>query len=102
MTRLDDAGVHQPDRDLMQRFAFDGKETVWGPRLRRRVLRAERMLHVPEAEIEPGPRVERADRLESVEAVNGPFEPDRRRMQRTDRGKFSVRDGEADDRDVAA
>ena len=36
MSRLDDAGVHRADRNLMQRFAFDGKEIVWGPRLRRR------------------------------------------------------------------
>ena len=28
MSRLDDAGVHRPDRNLMQRFAFDGQEIV--------------------------------------------------------------------------
>ena len=99
---LDNAGMDRADRNLVERFAFDGQKGVGGTFGRCRRARAERMLHVPEAEIEPGPRVERADRLESIEAVNGAFEPDRRRMQRTDRGKFSVRDGEADDRDVVA
>ena len=100
MSRLDDAGMHRPDRDLMQAFAFNRQEGVGGPRLRRRVACAERMLHVPEAEIEPRPGYPAPDRLIAVETVDGALQPDRRRMQRADRRKVSVRAGEAHDRDV--
>ncbi len=80
MSRLDDAGMDRAYWNLVQVFAFHRQEYVGGARIRRRHARAERMLHVPKAEIEPRPRVRRADRFESVKAMNGAFEPDRRRM----------------------
>ena len=43
----------------------------------RRALRAERMLHVPAAEIEPRPAIGRADRLVAIETVDGTLQPDR-------------------------
>ena len=75
MAGLDDAGMHGPDRNLMQRLAFGGEERVGRRRLRRLRL-SERMRHIPEAEIEPRPRVGRADRFVSEQAADGAFEPD--------------------------
>ncbi len=56
MTGLDDAGMHGPDRNLVQAFAFDRQKFI-RTRLLRGLLFAERMPYVPEAEIEPGPHV---------------------------------------------
>ena len=56
MPGLDDAGMHGPDRNLVQAFAFHRQKGVRRGLLRR-FLFAERMAHVPEPEIEPGPRV---------------------------------------------
>ena len=59
MPRLDNAGVHGADRNLVQALTLSGKEHV-----RRRFLRgllpAERMRNIPEPEIKPRPRVGRA------------------------------------------
>ncbi len=101
MPRLDDAGVHRADGDLVQRVAFHGQERVSLARGRRWRAVAERMAHVPEAEIEPGPRIRRVGRLVAVKTVDGPLEPDRRRMHGADRRKLFGRAGEADDRDLA-
>ena len=64
-------------------------------------LFAERMTHVPEAEIEPGPRVGRADRVETEQIADRAFQPDRRRMARGDARILSGLAGVADDGDVA-
>ena len=47
---LDDAGMHRPDRDLVQAFAFRRQEGIGRPCGRRLAARTERMLHVPEAD----------------------------------------------------
>src|SRR5262252_413104 len=56
---------------------------------------------VPESEIEPGAHIGQARRLETVEIAHRALQADRRRMQRTDRGKASARAVDGDDRDVA-
>ena len=102
MAGLDDAGMHRPDRDLMQAFALDRQEGVRRRRLRARLACAERMAHVPEAEVEPRPRVGRADGVEPEEIADRALEPDRRRM-RARRRWDSVPSGagEAEHGDVA-
>ncbi len=56
MAGLDDAGMHGSDRNLMQAFALDRQKFVRSGLLRRFLI-AERMAHVPKAEIEPRPRI---------------------------------------------
>ena len=53
---------------------------------------AERLAHAPEAEIEPGPRVRGAGRLQAVKIADGALEPDRRRMRGAD-GRETCRPG---------
>ncbi len=62
--------------------------------------RAERMLHVPKAEIEPRPQIRRADGDVTEKTVDGAFETDSGRVQRADRGIASIRAGKACDRDA--
>ena len=78
--RLDDAGVHRPDRDLVQALALDRQEPVGVGCGRLARLRAERALDTPDAVVEPGPLVEGAVCLQAEQIVNRPLEPDRRRM----------------------
>ena len=68
-----------PDRNLVQAFALGGEELV-GLGLARGPCLAERMADIPEAEIEPGPRVGRADGVQAEQIADRAFEPDRRRM----------------------
>ena len=89
MTRLDDAGMHRPDRDLVQAFTFDGEELIRRGLLRRPVA-AERLRHGPEAEIEPGPRIGRAHRVKPEQIADGAFQPQCRRMLGADARIFSV------------
>ena len=56
MSRLDDAGMHRPDRDLMQPLALRPAGICTGAGLRAGPLITERMPHAPKAKIEPGPR----------------------------------------------
>ncbi len=56
MARLDDAGMHRADRNLMQAFAFHRQERI------RRGIRAM---------IEPGARVGQADRLKAEQVARG-------------------------------
>src|ERR1700688_1453016 len=58
------------------------------------------MLYIPEAEIEPPPRIRRADRLQAIEVFDGTLEPDGRRMQRAHRRKASIGAFDTDDIDV--
>src|ERR1700731_2449521 len=97
---FDDAGVNRTDRNAGQAFALHRQERV--SRLFARLLRgrAERMLHIPKTEIEPRPRIRRADRLEAIEALDRALEPDGRRMQHAHRWKSSIGAFDADDIDV--
>ena len=74
MARLDDACVHRPDRDLVQPLALGGKEFVRRG-LTCRSLFTERMPHVPEAKIEPGPRVGCINRIKPEQITDRAFEP---------------------------
>src|SRR5580693_2791701 len=58
------------------------------------------MLHIPKTEIEPWPRIRRADRLEPVEAFDRTLEPDGGRMQRAHRRKLSIGAFDADHMNV--
>ena len=102
MSRLDNAGMHRAYRDLMQAFAFHREKRIGGAHIRCRRACPERMLNAPKAEVEPGSRVRRANRHNSVQAVNGAFEPDGRRVQRADRRERFVRTFNAHDRNVFA
>ena len=99
MSRLDDAGMHRTDRDLMQAFAFRRQEGV-GRGLAARAALAERMAHVPESEIEPAARVGRAVGVQAEQIADGAFEPDRRRMARADARIVAVLAGVAEHGDV--
>ena len=93
MARLDDAGMHRADRNLVQRVAFAGQELV-GLALSRRGALAERVAALPDAMIEPGPRVGRAVGFEAKEIADRAFEPQRRRMpgaRRSDRRHRGIR-----------
>ena len=70
----------------MQALAFDRKKPIGLTHRRRRLARAERMLHVPKAEIEPWPRIRQADCDLAIKTVNGALETDGRRVHRADRG----------------
>ena len=85
----------------MQVFAFRREKRIARRRNRCRRAYAKGMPRIPESEIEPGPGVYRAGRLEAVEAANGALESDGGRMQRADRRKFSSRTGEADHSDLS-
>ena len=91
MPGLDDAGVHRPDRDLVQPLPFDGQELI------RHLFAAP-----PDAVIEPGPRILRADGFQPVQIPNGPLQPDRRRMLRPDAGELAVDAFISEYRDIAA
>jgi hypothetical protein len=94
--------VHRADRDLVEIFALDRKKRISRRPRRYRQARAERVLHVPKAEIEPWTHVWSASRLVSIETVNGALESDSRRMERAYGREYSGRTIEADDRDFAA
>ena len=75
MPRLDDAGMHRPDRDLVQAFALHRQERIGGRRL---------------AVIEPRPRVGQADRLQPIQVARGPLQPQRRRVHAAERRESAV------------
>ena len=100
MAGLDDAGMHRADRNLVQALAVHRQELVRRGLCRRPAF-AERMAHIPEAEIEPRPRIGRADRLQAEQIADRAFEPDRRRMARRHARIFAPVAGVADDGDFS-
>src|SRR5437764_906165 len=88
---LDDAGMHRPDRDLMEALTLGGEEDIRGALGRGRAAGAERMGDAPEAEVEPGARIGKADGLQPVEALNGALEAHGRGMHRAYRRKAPAR-----------
>ena len=99
--RLDDPGMHRADRYLMQALAFDRKEPIGLTNRRCLFAPAERMLHGPEAEIEPWPRIRQADSDIAIKTLNSALETNGRRVQRADRRIASIRAGETCHRDIA-
>ena len=80
VSRLNDAGVNRTDRNAVQAFALHRQERVGRSFAGLLRICVQRMLNIPEAEIEPRPRIRRADRLEAIEAFDCTLEPDRGRM----------------------
>src|SRR5262245_9712239 len=88
MSRFDDSGMDRPNRNLVQRLAFRGKELIVDGVARFGLL-SKWMFHIPEAEIEPRPGVWRALSLQAKQIADCPFKPYRRRMMCGDARKFS-------------
>ncbi len=99
MSRLDDARMHWPDRDLVQALALDREELI-GRRLLRRPIFTERLRDTPEPEIEPGSFIGRIRRLQSKQILDRAFEPDGGRMTRSDTRVLSSLAGVGEDSDV--
>ena len=100
MAGLDDAGVHWSDRNLVQALALGGQKGI-----RRRLLvsilaGAERAPRAPASMVKPWPRVRKTLRDQPVKVMQGAFEPDRRRVQRADRGKRTSRTFDRHDGDL--
>ena len=68
MPRLDDAGMHWTDCNLMQAFAFDRQKQIGLRHLARRDL-AERMAQAPASVIDPGPQIGRTFRFQPDKIV---------------------------------
>jgi hypothetical protein len=101
MPGLDNAGMNRTDRDLVQILAFGRQKGVRRARQWSGAALPERVLHIPETEIEPGPGIGQAHRHHAKEVADGPFQPDGRRMQRPDRGEAPVRARHGDNRKLA-
>ena len=84
VSRLDDARVDRPNRNLVQTFPFRGQKGVCGSRRFGFGACRAGMRHPPKSEVEPGPRIRCADRLQAEQAADRAFEADRRRVQRAD------------------
>src|SRR5512133_2684594 len=97
MPRLDDAGMNRTDGDLVQVFSLGRQERVRRTLRRRHAALPERVLHIPEAEVEPGPGVGQPYRQDAVEIVNGPLQTYGRRMHRPDGREAIVRTEDRDD-----
>ncbi len=92
MAGLDDAGMHRPNRNLMQPLAQRREEVVHrGIAPHRRRPRAERRAEAPGTVIEPRAAVRRAERREAIKIAHRALEPDRRRVEAADRGKVRGR-----------
>ena len=100
MTRLDNAGMHRSDRNLMQPLTFRRKKFVRHG-FTCGTLFTERMPHVPEAEIEPRPRVECINRIKTEQITDRAFEPNCRWMTRRNARILSGFTSIADDSDIA-
>ncbi len=73
--RLNNAGVHRPDRNLMQRRTFRGKEGVCIAAGTGSLLLSERVQQSPAAVVEPAPRVGAAVGLQPVQVTDGTLQP---------------------------
>src|SRR5437667_5446236 len=101
MARLDDAGMHRTDRDLMQAFA-DGRQELIRCRNRARFdVSSKRVLHTKAVMIEPRPTVSKVKRLQPVEVLDRAFKANRGRMRLSDRRKLAVPAFDRHDDDLA-
>src|SRR4029079_6328364 len=100
MPGLDNAGMNRTDRDLVEILALGRQEGIRHARRWSVAALPEGVLNIPETEIEPGPGIGQADRLNAIEVADGPFQADGRRMQRPDRGEAPVRARDGDDRNL--
>src|SRR5260370_17019615 len=80
MARLDDAGMHRTDRDLMQTFAFGRQELIQRRNRTRFDVSSKRVLHTKAVMIEPRPPVLKAKRFHPVQSLDLPFQPNPRRI----------------------
>ena len=100
MPWLDDAGMHGPDRDLMQALTLGGQEAVGSRRRGRRNGCSQRMADAPLPVIKPRPRIRQSLRLQSEQVGGRALEAQCGRMQKTDRRVAAIRAFQADDADV--
>src|ERR1019366_6230093 len=100
MAGLDNAGMHGPHRDLMERRAFRGEEGVSVSRGFGRFRLRPGRSHAPTAVIDPTPSIGRSVRFDSVNVANCALQPQGRRMHVGDGGKTSVGAFAADNPDV--
>ena len=105
MPGLDDAGMHRPDRDLVQALALDREEgyaAAGASPAPGSLAVAERMADAPAAVIEPGPRVGGAFGPRARRDRRSPAPAGSPAVARADRGEASVGAVEAQHRDVVA
>src|SRR5207302_1896871 len=95
--RLDDAGMHRADRNLMQAPAFVLDEGI-GQGVAGRLLCAEWEPSTPNVVIEPRPRVGGLGPAQAEQVMDRPLKPDRRRVPGADARKLAGLAFEADDR----
>src|SRR5262249_56964260 len=91
MPGLDDAGMNRADGNLVQALTDGRQEGVRRAPCRSVTAFSERMLHIPKAEVEPRPRVGRADRLEAVEVAHRTLQANGRRGERPHGRENAVR-----------
>ena len=92
VSRLDDAGMHRADGNLMQASPSDGQEVVGGRASGGAAMRVPSGCCTSQKPRSSQGRVSGAPTgSQTVETMNGAFEPDRRRVQRADRRECSVR-----------
>ena len=99
VTRLDDAGMHRTDRNLVKPLTLDRQKFI----VRRITQRgrnsfAEWRRQSPSAVIEPRTRIGTSFRLDAVEIADRAFQPNRRRMDLPDRWEGPFGYGERNDR----
>ena len=102
MARLDDAGMHRADRNLMQAFALRRQERIRSPACARRCGRRADGAR-PRIRWSSQGRVSGAPiGIEAIQIADGAFETNRRRMPRADARIGAVLAGVAQHGDVAA
>ena len=101
MARLDDAGMHRTDRDLMQAFALRRQELIRCRNRARFDVSSKRVLHTKAVMIEPRPPVSKVKRFQPVEVLDRAFEANRGRMHLSDRRKLAVPALDRHDDDLA-
>jgi hypothetical protein len=91
MPWLDDAGMHRPDRNLMQALTMSRQKYVWRARGRRCHLGSEWLFYAPTAMIKPRSLVGKTDGFQPIEIMDRSLEANGGCMNGADRWESSVR-----------
>ena len=102
MPRLDDAGVHGADRDLVQRRALGRIEGIGGAVGRHGLELPEWVAHAPTVVVEPGAQIGAVLRLDAIKIADRALQTQRGRMAQAHGREGVVAYGHADDRDLGA